>query len=94
MLLNITHIITTSLKASAKRCLLICLFLTTFLILLSIKCNAADGIRTVAITQIVAHDSLNKVRDGIIDRLKEQYGDGINIELLMLRKRIPANNLT
>jgi putative ABC transport system substrate-binding protein len=43
--------------------------------------QAANRVKTVAITQIVAHDSLNKVRDGIIFQLKQKYGNRVNIEL-------------
>jgi putative ABC transport system substrate-binding protein len=76
-MLNILNIITKTLQLSAKCCIIIYLLL----ILSPIKFANADTIKNIAITQIVAHDSLDKVRNGIIDILKEKYGDQINIAL-------------
>ncbi len=60
---------------------LITLFLAISILSFTNIATASDGIKNVAITQIVAHESLNKVRDGIVYELKQKYGDNINISL-------------
>jgi putative ABC transport system substrate-binding protein len=54
----------------------------SLLIISLIACNAnASSPKIVAITQIIAHESLDKVRDGIIDQLKERYHNDIKLIL-------------